>query len=146
MLAKLFVPKLLSSKNFFRTYPKKIFRTYLKFYKISRHSKKKSTWFSQIYKKIFTTYKCFQKSLCFAPISQWFLPDRKNFGGTRAPPPMPPRPIRLWWCIENSQHVKKQKCSHCLEQACLQLVYSLFTAWYIAKANNKVIPTAPKII
>jgi hypothetical protein len=41
--------------------------------------------------KIFYDIKISQKSLCFARISQWFLPDRKNWGG-HVPPHAPPGP------------------------------------------------------
>jgi hypothetical protein len=106
------LPKLLASegggghpKKYVPDIPKKIFRTYqIRFYQHTKILPDISVHFPQHhvishrYKKIFHDIKIFPKFLCFARISHWFLPDRKNFGGHVPPPPPPPlcpRPIRL---------------------------------------------------
>jgi hypothetical protein len=67
------------TKNFFRTYQKKFSGHIRKFPLTSRNFRKNT-------KKFSGHIKIFPKFLCFARILHCFLPDRKIFGGARAPP------------------------------------------------------------
>jgi hypothetical protein len=89
------------TKIFFPDIPQKIFRTYIHTNILQNFpdiANKNSRNFRKDTNIFLRQIKIFQKSLCFARISQWFLPDRNNFGGARAPPHAP-RPIRQCWSI-----------------------------------------------
>jgi hypothetical protein len=112
-LTLIFFPKIVGEgggghQKFFSGHTqKKIFwHTYKHSTKFFRHSKKNSRNFRKD-TKIFLRHQNFSEIFMFCP--NFAVPDRKHFGGTRAPPHVP-RPIRLWiwvlhshFCICHSQ-------------------------------------------